>query len=70
MKSLLARRPEIDLQQVLKDPILLSSFESYLTQSWSQENLLFIEAMNQLRHEELETSADVEEIFKRYDLTQ
>lgn len=66
LKSLLAERPELDLHQVLEDPILLSSFESYLTKSWSQENLLFIEAINQLRHDGIGTSEDAEEIFKRY----
>ncbi|OAD05487.1 hypothetical protein MUCCIDRAFT_109353 [Mucor lusitanicus CBS 277.49] len=65
LKSLLAGRPELDLHQVLEDPILLSSFESYLTKSWSEENLLFIEAMNQLRHDGIGTSEDAEEIFKR-----
>lgn len=66
LKSLLAGRPEFDLNEILQDPILLGSFESYLTKSWAQENLLFIEAMNQLRHDAVETSKDVEEIFKRY----
>lgn len=65
LKDLLSDRPEFSLQQVLKDPILLNSFETYLIQNWSQENLLFIEAMNQLKHESFSTSKDVEEIFLR-----
>jgi hypothetical protein len=65
LKDILSDRPEFNLQQVLKDPILLNSFETYLVQNWSQENLLFIEAMNQLRHESAGTSKDVEEIFLR-----
>lgn len=65
LKSLLAGRPELNLHQVLENPILLSSFESYLTKSWSQENLLFIEAMNQLRYDCIGTSEDAEEIFRR-----
>ncbi|EPB90904.1 hypothetical protein HMPREF1544_02322 [Mucor circinelloides 1006PhL] len=65
LKNLLAGRPELNLHQVLEDPILLGSFESYLTKSWSQENLLFIEAMNQLRHDGIGTSEDAEQIFRR-----
>jgi hypothetical protein len=65
LKDILSDRPEFSLQQVLKDPILLNSFETYLIQNWSQENLLFIEAMNQLRHETAGISKDIEEIFMR-----
>lgn len=66
LMSLLAGRPELNLHQVLEDPTLLGSFESYLTKSWSQENLLFIEAMNQLRHDSIGTSEDAEQMFRRY----
>lgn len=66
LKSLLAGRSEFNLHEILKDPILLGSFETYLTKSWAQENLLFIEAMNQLRHDVVGTSKDAEEIFRRY----
>lgn len=57
-------RPEFSLTDVLEDPMLLSCFENYLTQTWSQENLLFIEAMNQLRHEPGSVD-DIEAIFSR-----
>ncbi|KAG1139507.1 hypothetical protein G6F37_009713 [Rhizopus arrhizus] len=39
------------LQQVLSNPKLLCSFEAFLRQTWSHENLLFIEALGQLKHE-------------------
>jgi hypothetical protein len=39
------------LQQVLSNPKLLCSFEAFLRQTWSHENLLFIEALSQLKHE-------------------
>ncbi|KAI9497800.1 hypothetical protein BDB00DRAFT_916219 [Zychaea mexicana] len=39
------------LQDVLSDPRLLRSFESYLRRCGAHENLLFIEAMSQLRYE-------------------
>ncbi|KAI9256279.1 hypothetical protein BY458DRAFT_519562 [Sporodiniella umbellata] len=39
------------LQQVLSNPKLLCSFEAFLRESWSHENLLFIEALTQLKHE-------------------
>jgi hypothetical protein len=42
--------PDISLKEVLKDPILLQSFEKFLIDNWSQENLLFIEAIYQLKH--------------------
>lgn len=40
------------LQRVLADPKLLKDFEYFLGRTWCHENLLFIEAMSQLRHEE------------------
>lgn len=40
------------LQRVLADPKLLNDFEHFLGRTWCHENLLFIEAMAQLRHEE------------------
>ncbi|KAI7856029.1 hypothetical protein BDC45DRAFT_549318 [Circinella umbellata] len=39
------------LQDVLSDPRLLRSFESFLRRISAHENLLFIEAMSQLRYE-------------------
>ena len=39
------------LQDVLSDPRLLRSFESYLRRINAHENLLFVEAMSQLRYE-------------------
>ncbi|EIE79136.1 hypothetical protein RO3G_03841 [Rhizopus delemar RA 99-880] len=41
----------ITLYDALKDPTLLHSFEFYLKKHWSQEYLMFIKAVNQLRHE-------------------
>jgi hypothetical protein len=64
LSDLLADRPDFSLEQVLKDPILLNSFENYLTQNFAQENLLFIEAMNQLRYEH-GSSQDTEAIINR-----
>ncbi|KAI7872825.1 hypothetical protein BDF14DRAFT_1960819 [Spinellus fusiger] len=40
------------LQHILSSPQLLSSFESYLQSIEAHENLLFIEAISQLRHEQ------------------
>ncbi|KAI8878655.1 FAD/NAD(P)-binding domain-containing protein [Backusella circina FSU 941] len=48
--------PDISLKQVLKDPILLQSFEKFLIDNWSQENLLFIEAIYQLKHSDSDTN--------------
>lgn len=42
---------EYTLNQVLSNPKLLCAFECFLRQSWSHENLLFIEALTQLKHE-------------------
>ncbi|KAI8637350.1 hypothetical protein BD408DRAFT_424716 [Parasitella parasitica] len=39
------------LNQVLSNPKLLCAFECFLRQTWSHENLLFIEAITQLKHE-------------------
>lgn len=39
------------LQSVLSDPRLLRSFESYLHRINAHQNLLFIEAMSQLRYD-------------------
>ncbi|KAI9019401.1 hypothetical protein CLU79DRAFT_758665 [Phycomyces nitens] len=39
------------LHDILTNPRLLFPFERFLRGSWSHENLLFIEAMSQLRHE-------------------
>ncbi|KAI7901454.1 uncharacterized protein BX663DRAFT_514469 [Cokeromyces recurvatus] len=39
------------LSQVLSNPKLLCAFECFLRQTWSHENLLFIEAITQLKHE-------------------
>ncbi|KAI8079379.1 hypothetical protein BDF21DRAFT_340400 [Thamnidium elegans] len=64
LNELIADIPDFSLDEVLKDPMLLTAFEDYLTQTWSQENLLFIEAMNQLRHES-GTPEDIEKIFTR-----
>ncbi|KAI9262830.1 hypothetical protein EDC94DRAFT_607507 [Helicostylum pulchrum] len=64
LSELIADIPDFSLDEVLKDPMLLAAFEDYLTQTWSQENLLFIEAMNQLRHES-GTPEDIEKIFTR-----
>lgn len=64
LNTLFQDRPDFTLHDVLEDPLLLSCFENYLTQTWSQENLLFIEAMNQLRNEP-GTAEDIEGIFTR-----
>lgn len=42
---------EYTLSKVLADPKLLCAFECFLRQTWSHENLLFIEAITQLKHE-------------------
>lgn len=39
------------LQSVLSDPKLLRSFETYLHRINAHQNLLFIEAMSQLRYD-------------------
>lgn len=64
LNELIADIPDFSLDEVMKDPMLLTAFEEFLTQTWSQENLLFIEAMNQLRHES-GTPDDIEKIFTR-----
>lgn len=64
LQRLFADRPEFSLHEVMKDPVLLSSFETYLSQNFAHENLLFIEAMNQLRHEP-GSSSEIEQIFNR-----
>ncbi|CAO3651728.1 unnamed protein product [Mucor hiemalis] len=64
LNEIIADRPDLSLNQVLKDPKLLKSFEEFLTENWAQENLLFIEAMNQLKHEPGSFS-DTEGIFTR-----
>lgn len=64
LNELFSERPEFSLHEVLKDPMLLTCFENYLVETWSQENLLFIEAMNQLRNEP-GTAEDIEGIFTR-----
>jgi hypothetical protein len=55
--------PNSELEQILKDPTRLISFETYLKSKMAQENLLFIEAVNQLRYGAPE---HVEEILLRY----
>lgn len=57
----------ITFHDVLKDPTLLHSFEYYLKKNWSQEYLLFIEAVNQLRHES-NRSKDIEDTLFRLHL--
>lgn len=52
------------LGEVLADPKLLAAFESFLRHTWSHENLLFIEAMAQLRHET--DAANLEDMLNRY----
>ncbi|KAI9485875.1 MAG: hypothetical protein EXX96DRAFT_546841 [Benjaminiella poitrasii] len=64
-RSLLNEHTELSLQRILTDSILLHSFELYLTHDWSHENLLFIEAVNQLRHDTNNTSKDIEDMFFR-----
>ncbi|CAO3642813.1 unnamed protein product [Cunninghamella echinulata] len=56
------------LQRVLADPKLLNDFEKYLCRTWCHENLLFIEAMNQLRHEENSRSIEhtLQRIYKTF----
>ncbi|KAI8991351.1 hypothetical protein BDF20DRAFT_811752 [Mycotypha africana] len=44
-------QPQFTLSQVLSNPKLLCAFECFLRQSWAHENLLFIEAITQLKHE-------------------
>ncbi|KAI8145842.1 hypothetical protein BJV82DRAFT_554763 [Fennellomyces sp. T-0311] len=60
--------PSSLLQDVLSDPRLLRSFESYLRRTSSHENLLFIEAMAQLRYENDSSSREValHRIFKTF----
>lgn len=41
----------VTLDEILCNPTLLRSFESYLVHAFCQENLLFIEALRQLRRE-------------------
>lgn len=64
LNEIIADRPDLSLNQVLEDPKLLKLFEEFLTKNWAQENLLFIEAMNQLKHEPGSFS-DTEDIFTR-----
>ncbi|KAI8069639.1 hypothetical protein BC940DRAFT_297165 [Gongronella butleri] len=56
------------LQKVMTDPKLLADFEAFLAQTWSQENLLFVEAMTQLRHEEQTRNIEpmLHRIFKTF----
>ncbi|KAI8088774.1 uncharacterized protein BX664DRAFT_279352 [Halteromyces radiatus] len=56
------------LQRVLSDPKLLCDFEQFLGQTWCHENLLFIEAMSQLRHEENQRSIELslQRIYKTF----
>lgn len=53
--------PKID--EILKDPVLSFSFESYLRSNMSHKSLLFIEAVNQIR---CGASQDIEESLLRY----
>ncbi|OBZ87689.1 Apoptosis-inducing factor B [Choanephora cucurbitarum] len=55
---------EFELKDVLQDPILLNSFEGFLTTKGEQKNLFFIEAMNQLRHE-VDSSKEIEDTLYR-----
>ncbi|CAO3685146.1 unnamed protein product [Rhizopus stolonifer] len=48
-----------NLHQVLSNPKLLCSFEAFLRQNLSHENLLFIEALGQLKHEDNPKAAEV-----------
>lgn len=59
---MLSKSSYVDIAQVLKDPVLLMSFEKHLKYERSEENLLFIEAVNQLRHG---TPESVEETLSR-----
>ncbi|KAG0767914.1 hypothetical protein G6F57_001672 [Rhizopus arrhizus] len=54
----------ITLYDALKDPTLLHSFEFYLKKHWSQEYLMFIKAVNQLRHEAGQLK-DIEDMLLR-----
>ncbi|KAI9247339.1 hypothetical protein BY458DRAFT_590840 [Sporodiniella umbellata] len=54
----------ITFHDVLRDPTLLHSFENYLSESSSQNYLLFVEAMNQLRHKSRQ-SKDIEDTMLR-----
>ncbi|PHZ12835.1 FAD/NAD(P)-binding domain-containing protein [Rhizopus microsporus ATCC 52813] len=56
------------LHQVLSNPKLLCAFECFLRQTWSHENLLFIEAMTQLKHEESPKAveASLHRIYKNF----
>ncbi|RCH85822.1 hypothetical protein CU097_005785 [Rhizopus azygosporus] len=56
----------ITFHDVLKDPTLLHSFEYYLKKNWSQEYLLFIEAVNQLRHESNRPKDIEDTLFRIY----
>ncbi|KAG1057692.1 hypothetical protein G6F43_000473 [Rhizopus delemar] len=56
------------LHQVLSNPKLLCSFEAFLRQTWSHENLLFIEALSQLKHEDDSKAAEasLHRIYKTF----
>ncbi|KAI8344174.1 hypothetical protein BC941DRAFT_407966 [Chlamydoabsidia padenii] len=56
------------LQRVLADPKLLNDFEHFLGRTWCHENLLFIEAMAQLRHEENQRNVEhsLNRIYKTF----
>lgn len=58
---------EYTLNKVLSNPKLLCAFECFLRQTWSHENLLFIEATTQLKHES--DPKAVEATLHRYDIT-
>ncbi|KAI8357812.1 hypothetical protein BD560DRAFT_406243, partial [Blakeslea trispora] len=51
---------EFKLKDVLQEPGLLNLFENYLIKKDKQRNLLFVEAINQLRHEE-DCSKEIED---------
>ncbi|KAF7722196.1 hypothetical protein EC973_003550 [Apophysomyces ossiformis] len=55
---------QLTLQDIITDPKLLRAFDKYLQQTQSHQNLLFIEAMSQLRHEEADP-AKIERMLHR-----
>lgn len=55
----MASKSEDLLHDVLSEPKLLHSFESYLRQIHAHENLLFIEAISQMRYDNSFTNFEV-----------
>ncbi|KAI9271325.1 hypothetical protein BY458DRAFT_555693 [Sporodiniella umbellata] len=67
-QSSLFSNTSYNLHQVLSNPKLLCSFEAFLRQNVSHENLLFVEALTQLKHEDDPKSAEssLHRIYKTF----